>query len=174
MTVVEDILGRLADLGCRVELSNGGVSILGPVEKIPTELMAAARRSKPAIIVELLRQKASRLRDFIDGDASFSERLAKLPEYQEVTDELATAQEKLFDYYRALGFKVVWSVLLEEFVLVGDGSPPQGTESYVTYSWAEVEALKDANSQHVRNVHRIKKTFGCPVRPVVGSNGGSK
>ncbi|MGA2764341.1 MAG: hypothetical protein ABSG17_13355 [Spirochaetia bacterium] len=163
MTAVSDILTRLSALRCRAELSKDGVSIVGAVKNIPEELKAAARRAKPALVVELLREKARALHDTIDGDAPYEKRLARLLEYQETTDKLAQAQERLFASWREAGFTVTWSALVEEFILVGDAPPPPGSEGFVVYSLGEVEALKDASPERVIQAHKVKKAFAGTV-----------
>jgi hypothetical protein len=161
---VVDILTRFAALGCRAELSDGGVAVVGSVEKIPEELKEAARSAKPALVVELLREKAWALRDFIDGDAPLAQRLARMVEYQETTDRLAEAQDRLFKYWQEQEFTVMWSPVVEEFILTGDGDPPPGSEGFAIYTWVEVEALKGASVETVRSAHKIKKVFAGTVR----------
>ena len=173
VTTVADILDRLPAIGCRVELSPAGIAVVGAVGRLTADLKAAIRCAKHALVVELLRRKAWELKDFIDGDGPSAERVARMREFMETCDRLAEARTRLFDSWRHAGFTIIWSPLVEEFILVGDDSPPPGSEGCAVYCWAEVETLRDASPERVQDVHRVKKLFGGRVRPT-GMNGGSK
>lgn len=164
MTAVVDILERLGGLGCQAIVEGEGIRVVGPTERIPSDLMAEARRTKLAIRLVLLRNQGEKLAAFIDGDTPLSERQAHLPELMALQEKIAVAQEDLWAAWRREGFTILWSPLVEEFVLVGDSTPPPGSEGYAVYTWAEVAALKDAAPERVVAAHKIKKAFSGMVR----------
>jgi hypothetical protein len=145
-------------------LDSEGVAIVGQTDRLTAELVAEARSLKPALVVELLREQVRNLVAFIDGDAALAEREAKLPELLAVEDRLSAAQADLWTSWRPAGFTILWSALVEEFVLVGDAPPPPGSEGVAVYTWAEVEALKDAAPERVRAAQKLKKAFNGTVR----------
>lgn len=163
MTAVGDLLIRLSTLGCRVELTERSVKIVGAVDTVPSSLMTEARRAKLAIRYALLREQAEALGSLIDGDFPLTQRKKKLPELLAVENMLAASQGALWASWRQEGFSVVWSALLEEFILVGDAPPPPGSEGMALYSWEEVQTLKDASPVQVREAHRVKKLFAGKV-----------
>jgi hypothetical protein len=165
MTALEELRARLEYIGCWPELVGNGVRIMGQTERLASELLAEARRIKPALLVELLRKQAWDLAAFMDGDALLTERQAKLPELLAVEDRLSAAQEALWTSWRRAGFTILWSPLVEEFILVGDAPPPPGSEGMAAYSLAEVEALKEAAPERVIAAHKLKKVFSGAVRP---------
>jgi hypothetical protein len=160
---IADLIPHLAERACRIELDREGVAIVGQTDRLTAELVAEVRRLKPALVVELLREQARNLVAFIDGDAPLAERQAKLSELLAVEDRLSAAQKALWDSWHDAGFKIIWSPIVEEFILVGDGSPPPGGQGIVVYTWAEVEALKDAAPEHVIAAHKLKKEFNGTV-----------
>jgi hypothetical protein len=164
MTALEDIRAQLAAVGCKIELTNSGASIVGPVQDLTSDLRATARQAKSALIVELLRDKAHALKDFIDGDNPLAQRLSRLPDYLETLDRLADAQERLFDSWRKAGFKIMWIRAVEQFILVGDGDPPSGSENFAIYSSTEVAALKSASFSEIVKAHEIKKLCAGTVK----------
>ena len=157
------IFDRLLALGVHVRLDGADVVLSGAVTD---EIVPEVRRAKPALVVELLRRRARGLKDFIDGDSSYEERIRKMAEYQETVEKLQEAEVRLFDSWKASGFTVLWSVLLGEFLVVGDGPPPAGSEDFTVYTWSEVEALKDAAPDQVKRVHQIKRAFAGRVETV--------
>ena len=168
MTALDDLRARLRPYRCEVILGADGQPKLKEYgEAPPTELVAEARRCRAALLVELLRAKAWELRGVIDGQATYEQRVAKIAEFQETTDRLAEAQERLLDSWGSAGFKVVWSALVEEFILVGDGLPPPGSEGYAVYTWAEVATLRETDSETIRSAHRVKKAFAGTMKPCV-------
>jgi hypothetical protein len=165
MTAETVLLSRLSERGCRIELDSEGVAIVGQTDRLTAELIAEARRLKPALVVELLREQVRNLVGFIDGDASLAERKEKLPEFLTVQDRLSSAEAALWASWRQAGFSIVWSPLVEEFILVGDAPPPPGSEGIAVYAWAEVASLKDATPERLQAVHKLKKAFSGTVRP---------
>ena len=164
MTVVNDLLGRLSALGCRAELTEGSVKVVGEVDRVPTSLMAEARRAKLALRHTLLRQQAQALVAIIDGDTPLAQRQVKLPELRVVEERLFAAQKALWASWRQDGFLILWSTVLEEFILVGDPPPPPGSEALALYTRAEVEAMKVVSPEAVVQAHRVKKAFRGMVR----------
>lgn len=165
MTLLEDLRHKLHSFRAEIALSvEGKVKIIEHgKDAVPSELFAEARRVKPALVVDLLQEKAWALRNFIDGDAPLADRLSRAAAYQDTVDRLAKAQGRLFDSWRAAGFTVVWSRLVEEFLLVGDGEPPPGSEAMAVYAWEEAKALEGADPESVRQAHRAKRAFGGKV-----------
>ncbi len=164
MTAVEGLRSRLEAAGCRLELAGEGLDIAGDTGRLAPELVAEARRIKPALIVELLRENVRVLAAFIDGDTRLAERQARLPEYLETVDRLTAAEQRLFAWWREAGFRTFWSGLVEELILVGEGLPPAGSEAYTVYTWPEVAALKDRSPEDVAQAHRVRKVFRGTVR----------
>jgi hypothetical protein len=165
LTTLDTFRGRLRPYNCDIQLGSDGQPKLVEYEgEPPTELMAEVRRRRAALKVDLLRERAWALRDYIDSDAPLAERLSRVAEYQEAVERLAEAEDLLFGLWRSAGFVILWSSLLEEFVLVGNGSPPPGSEGFVVYEWPEVEALKDVPLERVVAAHRVKKAFAGMVQ----------
>jgi hypothetical protein len=114
----------------------------------------------PPLLVALLKERAEALRAFIDaGTATYAERMARLPKYLKTVDHLAEAEQGLFVWWLQSGFLVLWSRLVEDFILVGDGPPPAGSEANAVYSWSEIAALKGMCPEDVAQAHRIKRIF---------------
>ena len=159
MTLTADVLTHLAEIGCSASVEGDKLILTGPTDKIPASLLAELRRAKPAIRYALLREKADKIVAFIDGDSPLAKRQEQLSELLSVQERLSAVQSELWAAWRKAGFTVLWSALLEEFVLVGDPPPPPGSEGTVLYSWPEVEALVSAAPERVMEAHRIKKAF---------------
>jgi hypothetical protein len=155
----------LSQIGCRPVLEGGKLHVRGAVDALPADLLAALRQAKPALIIELLHKQAWDLAAFINGDALLTERQARLPELLAVEEKLSAAQEALWASWRRAGFTILWNPLVEEFILVGDSSPPPGSEGMAVYTRAEVEALKDAAAERVIAAHKLKKVFSGAVKP---------
>lgn len=122
----------LADLEARgywVKIQGEKAILTGQAPAPPPELLAEARRVKPALIVEVLLAKERELRAFIDSEAPLAERLARVPEYSRLLDEIGAAREELLACWRPAGFTILWSALVEEFILVGEGSPHLGARA---------------------------------------------
>jgi len=166
MTALDDLRARLRSYRCDVKLApDGKVKLVEYGAFSPTpDLVAEARKLKPALKVELLREQAWNLVAFIDGDAPLAERQVKLPKLLAVEDRLSTAQEALWASWRRAGFTILWSSIVEEFILVGDAPPPPGSESMAVYTWAEIAALKDAAPERVIAAHKVKKAFAGTIR----------
>lgn len=163
MTVVADILARLEAQGCHVKVEGDKVILVESGPPPAPNLKAEARKAKPAIRYALLRKQAEELAAFVDGDSPLPERQAQLSELLALQDRLAAAQEELWESWRRDGFTILWSALVEEFILVGDSSKPPGSEAIVLYTREEVEALKDACPERVIQAHRVKKAFGGTI-----------
>lgn len=164
MTMLGDVLSRLSQIGCRPVLEHGELHVRGAVDALPADLLAALRQAKPALIIELLRKQAWDLAAFIDGNTPLAERQARLPELLAVEDRLSAAEEQLWASWWRAGFTILWSPLVEEFILVGDAPPPPGSEGMAVYTWAEVEALKAASPERVIAAHKLKKAFNGTAR----------
>lgn len=157
MTAENALRACLSEHGCRIEIDNEGVAIVGQTDRLTAELVGEARKLKPALLVELLREQAEALTASVEGDAPLAERQARLRELLAVEERLTRAQLELWASWRRDGFTILWSPLVEEFILAGGGPAPPGHEGLVVYSWDEVEAMKDASPEAVVRAHRVKK-----------------
>jgi hypothetical protein len=156
---IKDLLARLSDRDCHLVENDGVLEVAGQVKNLAPEDIRLLREAKPALLVYALRVKWTDLLSVVDGGAPYEQRLARMPELLATQERLAAAQEVLFASWRKAGFTVVWSSLLEEFLLVGDNPPPSGSDEVVVYRWEEVVALAEAGETRVKQVHSLKRFF---------------
>jgi hypothetical protein len=82
---VPALLAELAIQGIKLALEGDMISVVGGPSAL---LRDEIRRQKPALLHHLRRERALELAGFIDGEASYEERIAKMPEYEDLCRRL--------------------------------------------------------------------------------------
>jgi hypothetical protein len=80
------LLAELQVLAVVLQPEGDAIAVTGPVTPL---LRDEIRRQKPGLLLHLQRQRAWELVRFIDGSAPYAERIAKMPEYEDLTVRIA-------------------------------------------------------------------------------------